>query len=432
MQSALAFGLSQPLSAVSQQVSFTCATGNCTYPRFSSLAVCRKCADVTSRLVASEVDPRRRLNITLDITAPGAQVDNRQIMRYELPNGLALDNSVEMAMLGTTNASQTLAHQDIDTFLWASTILRHPPGTNLTRIESNARSAVTATECALYLCVQSHTCSVGNGILTTSSTEIPSTVNPDSWKFLDDRDRRTSLSPSRQRSLAFHPRFSYPARSDLSLSASAGGETEAFNISQAAVSGISALLQRSLAACTRGSARTCNATLEPVADNWMPINGFYMTVRSGPQYAPDAAAVLFAARNVSDVFDAVAVALSNVLRSGADEGVLGGGAVRGELGILVTRYHVDWRWIGLHALVVGLAVTVVSWILLRSWLATGGVPVLGSSALAVLARGGEVGGLLVGSKSVEEMEGRARAAEVVMFGGDEVELMAREEWTRSR
>jgi len=430
MQSALAFGLFQPLSTASQLVSFTCATGNCTYPRFSSLGVCRKCVDVTDKIVASEVDPRRRLNITLDITAPGVQVDNRQIMRYELPNGIALDNSVEMVMLGTTNGSRTLVHQEIDTFLWASTILRHPPGTNLTRIESNARSAVTATECALYLCVQSHTCGVGGGILATSSTEIPSTVNPDSWNFLDDRSSRTPLPSSRQRSLSFHPRFSYPPRSDLSLSTSTG-ETETFNISQAAVSGLSALLQRTLAACTRGSTRTCNATLEPVADNWAPINGFYMTVRSGPQYAPDAAAVLFAAGNVSDVFDSVAVALSNVLRSGADEGVLGGGLVRGELGILVTRYHVDWRWIGLHALVVGLAVTVVSWILLRSWL-SGGVPVLGSSALAVLARGEAVGGLLSGSKSVEEMEGRARAAEVVMFGGDEVELMAREEWTHSR
>jgi len=142
-----------------------------------------------------------------------------------------------------------------------------------------------------------------------------------------------------------------------------------------------------------------------------------MTVRSGPQFELSAAQALWQAGSVEGVFDSVARRVSNALRAGADAGSgEGENVVLGMVGVVTVLYRVDWRWIGLHGLVVPGAVGAVVWVLAQSGRGRGDVPVWGASTLAVLAKGEEMAGLFRGAEGVAEMEGRARGVEVHLFG----------------
>lgn len=419
MQSAIFFGLSQNLSDVSQQAPFACPSSNCTFPPFTSLHVCHSCADLTPRITRGEADPRDRLNITLDPTAPGAAIaDNDPIVRYSLPNGLYLDNSADLTSLGTTNASLTLAHHNLTTLIWSQTFLRQPPGTNTTLLSLQNPSAVTATECALYYCISSFTSTVINSLLDETIHPLDTVISPSSFRLLPPNpsfpDTTDLLPPSRQSSLSYHPRFSFPRRTDLTLN-------EKFNLSQSAINSISSFFQSTFSSCT--GITNCSSTLEAVSENWTPINGFYMNTVSGVRYAPSSAQVFYNTTDVTGVFEAIARSMTNALRSGADETFEGGKVVGGEVGKIVILYRVEWRWIVLHAVVVVLGAMVVVWVVVEAYVKRGEVPLWGSSALAVLAKGGVVGGLLGGTGSVEEMKNRAREAEVVLFRAEEVELM---------
>ena len=88
MLSALAYGLVQSTTAVSQQADFDCPSGSCLYPPFTSLSVCAACADLTSSIAVTQVESRTRMNITLDRAVNPPQIENEKIIRYSLPNGL--------------------------------------------------------------------------------------------------------------------------------------------------------------------------------------------------------------------------------------------------------------------------------------------------------------------------------------------------------
>lgn len=314
-----------------------------------------------------------------------------------------LDNSLLLSLRGTTNSSRSLAFPHLSTLIWSQTILRHPPSTNTTYLGSSL-SPVTATECALHYCVKSYNVTVTNGILTSSASTTDLSRDPSSWKLQGVLNNPPPTLPAtRQDDISYHPRFSYPPRTDLSI----GG----YNVSQAAVNSISQMIQRTFASCTAVT-RNCTTTLEAVADNWTPLNGYYMTARNEIQFEPSVASVFWNG-DINSTFESVAESLSNAIRAGGD--VDGQEAVEGQMGILVVRYQVDWLWILLHvAVVVGVLVMMV-WVLVR----TGqGVPVWGSSTLALLKKGEEFGASLAGAERVEEMEDRAREVEIMLFGGE--------------
>ncbi|KAK0639797.1 hypothetical protein B0T16DRAFT_337422 [Cercophora newfieldiana] len=419
MQSALMYGLVQSNDAVSQQAAFACPSGNCVYPPYTSLSVCSACADLTSSIAVSQVASSTRMNITLDRAVNPPQIDRDDIIRYSLPNGLFLDNSLEMTLRGTTNASRSLAFGNITTLIWSQTMLRHPASTNITTLPlTSTDTGVFARECALYYCVNTYNSAVSNGVLFESISPAPdqSTREASSWALVPSIPGQAppSFSPSRQLDISYHPRFSFPRRSDLSFAGGGG-----FNISQTAINSISSLVQRTFATCTTMT-RNCTTNLEPVAENWTPLNGFYMTVNSGPQYEPSAAQALWRAERVEGVFEAVARSMSNALRAGGDTNPAAasgdGNEVAGRVGVVTVLYRVDWRWIGLHGFVVGGALVAVVWVLTRSGAQTGGVPVWGASTLAVMAKGAEMAGLFRGVDRVAGMEERARGVEISWFG----------------
>ncbi|KAK0622713.1 hypothetical protein B0T14DRAFT_564141 [Immersiella caudata] len=418
MQSAIMYGLVQSTTAVSQQANFACPSGNCVYPQFTSLSVCSACADLTSSISTTRVESRTRMNITLDRATNPPQIDRDQIVRYSLPSGLYLDNSLEMALRGTTNATRSLAFGNITTLIWSQSILRHPPSTNITTLPlTTANPGVSAQECVLYYCVNAYTSTVTGGVLSESISPSPdhSARDPSSWALFSTFPNQPPpvFSPARQLDISYHPRFSSPSRTDLSFTG--GG----YNISQTAINSISSFVQRTFASCT-GLTVNCTTTLEPVADNWTPLNGFYMTVRTGPQYEPSAAQELWSTARVDGLFEAVARSMSNALRAGGDAdrpGAIGeGNMVLGRVGVVTVLYRVDWRWIVLHGLLGVGTFAAVAWVLARSRMGGRDVGVWGSSTLAVMAKGEETNGLFRGANTIVEMEERARGTEVFLFG----------------
>lgn len=330
-----------------------------------------------------------------------------------------MDNSLEMALRGTTNATRSLAFNNITTLIWSQTVLRHPASTNITTLPLTlANPSVFAKECALYYCVNTYNSTVAGGVL--SETIVPSPEHaardPASWSLrpLNPSQAPPEFSPSRQLDISYHPRFSFVPRTDLSFAGGGG-----YNISQPAINSISSMVQNTFATCT-AMTRNCTTNLERVAENWTPLNGFYMTVRSGPQYEPSAAQALWRADRLEGVFDAVARSMSNALRAGGDVAPAGadgeGSRVVGRVGVVTVLYRVDWRWIVLHGLVVLGAFTAVVWVLTRSGIRGGHVPVWGGSTLAVMAKGEEMNGLFRDAGTVGVMEDRARGTEISWFG----------------
>ncbi|KAK0644331.1 hypothetical protein B0T16DRAFT_309500, partial [Cercophora newfieldiana] len=421
IKSAINYGLAQPLEAVSQQTSYACSTANCTYPDFTSLSVCNSCKDLSSQISHRQADVGNRLSFTLDRSNFGVFVDPtiKFVLEYHLPNGLYIDNSVNLAMLGTAHPSHTVSHKHINTLIWSQLVLRHRgPDPRSLKLDFPS-PLVEATECALYYCVKRYTSRVVNGVLHEDSAPDPSFArDPTSWAFL--RDDHPNLTTFRYESLAFHPRFSVPQRTDLRLTTNA---TKSHNISQTAIDGVSFFMQGLFADCALWT--QCNGSqTEQVPENWTPINGFYFVDHEDKrQYGPPVAKVLWGAANTSLVFEALAASMSNAIRAGGDTnfstGPGEGNLVQGEVGRLTTRYLVEWRWIVLHCVVNAGGIGFAVWTLVRSWMEGGRVPVWGSHSLAALSRGEVVGGLLAGAESVDEMERRARPVRIRLVDGGE-------------
>lgn len=400
------YGIVQPLAAVTQQLNFTCPTGDCNYEVFDSLSVCSACEDISSRLHRVEADPAARLNITLDTSNPGVSITEQPVLQYRLPNGLYLDNSVSLTMFGTTNQSKTVTQQDIDTLIWSQSVIRHRKIMPSTLQINHTNPYVEATECSLFYCVKTYKSTVrGSKLIQEAVINKIAVRNPDSWAVISDSinpNQTVNLTASRRASLAYHPRFSWLQRTDLRIG-------RGYNVTQAAVNGISSFMQSTFSACTQLS--NCNGSIEAVSDNWAPLNGFYMTSGEGVEFSPSVAQAMWETANISDTFTSIAASMSNAIRTDGGQNAV---EPRAEIGRPLTLYKVDWQWITLHCLVEVAGVLFVVVTLVRSW---GYIPLWGSSTMAVLARGEAVTEVFTGAETLDEMQARARGVSVVLLDG---------------
>jgi len=428
------YGIVQPLTSISQQTNFTCPSGNCTYPPFSSLSVCSSCKDHSKWANRS----------------PGGGLQKR----YRIPNGVAFSNQVRRVIFGTANHTHSIAHKHIDTLIWSQSLFRHrgdPKSRNTRNLHSNNTDA-HAIECALFYCVKQYTSQVINGqLVQNTTTDETFTGNPTSWQLLDpnstscgDLDvavpedeaaRPRVLPPARNSSICFDPRLSPRPQTDLQLSSpssssSSSSPARSYNISQSAIDSISSFFQATFVACdiasakpnstapgtaaivTSGAGWNCSGDQQPkyYTTPWNMAYGFY-GADDVPQFEPCAVQALWAAADVRDVFMGIAASMSNALWAGADsdsDSDKGSTAAKhlvvGKMGVRRTLHRVEWRWIGLHLVVAVVSVGFVVWTLGVSRRMRGRVPLWGSNTIAVLARGEEeVVGLLKGARTVDEM-----------------------------
>jgi hypothetical protein len=126
LQSAIVSGLTRPADSVTQQLPFVCASGNCTWEPFESLAVCSVCHDVESTLSRFEHSGRLPYYLTINDVSSPAYADHGTA--FKLPNGHFISNVdgwafnhpvnetvagtatggiLYMSTFGTTNASLT-------------------------------------------------------------------------------------------------------------------------------------------------------------------------------------------------------------------------------------------------------------------------------------------------------------------------------------
>ena len=445
MQSAVIYGITQELPMVYQQTKYRCPSGFCTYPSFTSLAVCNECKDISSRLFQLEVDGAKRLNLSLDSHATFA-IRGDPVTQYHLPNGMWLDNTVALTMYGTANQSNSMAFQHIDSLIWSQGIIRHRDADPRLYKTNETSKRVEATECALYYCVMDYNSSVADGVLRPhASIAKDFKRDADSWKLLPsaagaveasaNSKLKLNMTPSRDASLAFHPRFSYLQRHDLSFtSTDSDSKDKAYNISQAAVNGISSFIQKTFAACITPYSNCSEANTtgtEAAAENWTPLNGFYMLGRdlngNQDQFKPSIAQAFWRSENLTANFEAIAASMTNAIRAGADNQT----AVIGSVGVPVTLYHVDWRWISLHCAIEFIGMVFILLTLIKSaghWRLGRNkgrvIPMWGTSSLAVLSRGGDASRILRDADSLADMEDRARNVSVALLDTRIVEVEA--------
>ncbi|KAF2142326.1 uncharacterized protein K452DRAFT_358148 [Aplosporella prunicola CBS 121167] len=145
------------------QVTATCPTSNCTWDQpYRSLAVCSKCADVTSNL--------RKTCDTYAGYAP--------ICSYNLPSGFRLDGSkFGNAYMFGTGLEDTINFNNTQPTISSITTIRghRDQHYNLTGAEAN--------ECVLYFCVQEYLAKSESGNYTE---DVTATYIPDQVPVLGD------------------------------------------------------------------------------------------------------------------------------------------------------------------------------------------------------------------------------------------------------
>lgn len=149
-------GLFQTQVPNTKSVMMECPTGNCTFPSYQSLGFCSKCANITDSLKASSPSSNSMMGQTT----------------YKLPNGFQFTTSLNMPELMNSTALRNLIK--LDTTGMATIV-------NFTAIAGQGYGGeVSATECALYFCVNTYEAAVREGKFTETRTAVSTTSNASS------------------------------------------------------------------------------------------------------------------------------------------------------------------------------------------------------------------------------------------------------------
>ncbi|KAI1386604.1 uncharacterized protein F4822DRAFT_321465 [Hypoxylon trugodes] len=218
-----------------QTTSFVCPTANCTWPVFASLAVCSACNDVSHHLRRHE---ENGTNLGISYTSTSQMQGNYTI--YSLPN-LNLANifnstvtqrgnlySLDTYMVATTitDPQLTLSFQNITTLITAVDILKADAGYEAGNLEWED-TPVSATECALYFCVNAYESTVQKGILTERIVASWAEKDLGSYRHTGGNNYSESSTHYDQydkwinHSFYYYPGLDYP-RSDLEIFIPAG------------------------------------------------------------------------------------------------------------------------------------------------------------------------------------------------------------------
>jgi hypothetical protein len=169
----------------------TCRTGNCTWPMFSSAAVCSSCNDVSAALVqkAAEGD-LVQLNVITKVapyttfSLPYANISNYNGLAskgIDSIHSISSAGTTLMAMNITLEAKRTISFQDSKVMLLSFLVIKASDDwiDSLTPWE---KSKPKATECALSLCANIYQSTVRNGLLEETATRSWSQRSAESWR----------------------------------------------------------------------------------------------------------------------------------------------------------------------------------------------------------------------------------------------------------
>ena len=158
MRGAIVGGLyNQDLINAAITSSMSCLTGNCTFPAYSSMAVCSQCVNTTHLLTPVENVPTSCCTNPLSTDSCVCQLPNGNSMQQRRTEGM----NVTMAALNTA---------DLDHI--------SPRLANISSIFTNGDTGapLLAADCTLYLCVQAFSGTITEGVLHEN---ITATYTPD-------------------------------------------------------------------------------------------------------------------------------------------------------------------------------------------------------------------------------------------------------------
>ncbi|KAF2996073.1 hypothetical protein E8E13_004207 [Curvularia kusanoi] len=151
-----------------------CSTGNCTWPVFTSAAVCSSCENVSHEIVRREFFGRNGTNIP-----SFSNFYNESYIKFELPyanirNYKGFLNTTDdrfkptyMTANTTVYANRTVAFKESETLLMAFLMMQTPKEWLEGRMKWEDAEPV-ATECALYFCANAYEAKSENNLVTES------------------------------------------------------------------------------------------------------------------------------------------------------------------------------------------------------------------------------------------------------------------------
>jgi hypothetical protein len=141
-------------------VTAQCGTGNCTFPPYTSLAICNKCADVSAFVGQHEC---YQLG------------SNRYCSRYSLPNNVTMNGSSECLSSSFANSTNVDLLESYGSDVANLSILISPsywgPGSTVD---------IQAYDCTFYFCLQKYQASFENNVFveTVNDEYVPSVPSP--------------------------------------------------------------------------------------------------------------------------------------------------------------------------------------------------------------------------------------------------------------
>ncbi|KAJ5925190.1 hypothetical protein N7454_007829 [Penicillium verhagenii] len=151
-------GIFQTSSPNRKSIMMDCPTGNCTFTPYQSLGFCSRCANITDSLTLSKT----------------AIVPSEPTYHYKLPNGFTFTTAITNLYLMNSTSYRNLIK--VDTVNKASIL-------NFTAITSSGYGVppqVSATECALFFCVDTYHAKVQGGTFSENRTSFSTTSNTSS------------------------------------------------------------------------------------------------------------------------------------------------------------------------------------------------------------------------------------------------------------
>jgi hypothetical protein len=366
------------------------------------------------------------------------QLPNGHFITNENAGGTLSKSSLRMTTYGTGNPKKTNRFQNMDTLIWSMSILKQKRTSKLWPEETPE-----ALECALYYCVNRYSTSVVGGVVQEKVDRVDEAKRFEgSWKWSDpsgtvklfQKHANTTFfaSPDEEKSIEFSPRTSFVQRTDLSLRLQSRIGMKEFNVSQAAVDGVSSFFQSALRYNASMTGSGDSFKLLPVYGNGKRIdpkkdmgllNGFYLKGKK-ESWQPRYIQALYEGSDLPQMFENIASSMSNSIRQSDDKGE----AVAGRMLHTVTVYKVEWPWIVPHATLI-LASAVLLFATMRQqviYQRNNAVPVWKTSALGILSRGTLTAGIFPGvwtrssTASIAQLEMKAERIKMNL-GPDKVQ-----------
>jgi hypothetical protein len=169
-----------------QTVGFRCKTGNCTWPIFSSLAVCTSCVDVSNHIKSKSYPGGDYSRTTYKL--PYAQIENNDGRKGKHPW-----DRTEVVINSTAHPQQTISFTDKDTLLISFLAMLGAPSWRSNQTNWN-ESKPEAYECALLLCANAYESKSRDGILEENIVGSWSQRNPTSYRPLHSGYNATELA----------------------------------------------------------------------------------------------------------------------------------------------------------------------------------------------------------------------------------------------